>query len=313
MNRSNPNNFGAACTDQNARMGASRGYLMHDGQRSFSQQGHPLPQQSVQGGWPLAPQPPSYGPGPSMPGRSGLAVAGMVLGIVALLTSFMPIVNNLSFLMAIIGLVLATVGIWQVRKGKRSGGGMAIAGIIMNVLAVVLVLAFQAYYSSALEEVFDSTSVSRSASASGAASGSAASTSSAASSSSASAASAQDFQDLPIGTAVELTNGLSVSVESVTSGLLNYDDSPVTQVTVSYRNDGTRNVSFGPYDWKGQDPQGAQRSITYYSNAENGLSSGDLAPGGAVTGNLYFDGALSRVVFQTSLFSKSNDATWSVS
>lgn len=39
--------------------------------------------------------------------KSGLGIAGLVLGVVTLLTSFLPIINNASFVIAIIGFVLA--------------------------------------------------------------------------------------------------------------------------------------------------------------------------------------------------------------
>ena len=39
--------------------------------------------------------------------RSAMAVASLVLGIVALVTSILPIINNLSFLLAILGIVFA--------------------------------------------------------------------------------------------------------------------------------------------------------------------------------------------------------------
>ena len=51
---------------------------------------HPEPAQKM----PPIPQP-----------KSGMAIAGFVLGIIALLTSFLPIINNLSFFLAILGLV----------------------------------------------------------------------------------------------------------------------------------------------------------------------------------------------------------------
>ncbi len=41
--------------------------------------------------------------------RSGLAIAGLVLGIIALVTSLMPIINNMSFFAALVGAVLAIV------------------------------------------------------------------------------------------------------------------------------------------------------------------------------------------------------------
>lgn len=86
------------------------------------------------------------------PPRSGLAIAALVLGIVALVTSFLPIINNISFFMALIGLILAIVGILGIRKGKNSGMGMAIAGLVICIVAGAVVLGTQAMYGAAIDE-----------------------------------------------------------------------------------------------------------------------------------------------------------------
>lgn len=87
--------------------------------------------------------------------RSGLAIAALVLGIVAAATSFMPIINNASFFIALIGLVLAIVAIAGIRKGKNSGKGIAVAGLVLSIVAGLLVLGTQAFYSAVLDEAVD--------------------------------------------------------------------------------------------------------------------------------------------------------------
>ena len=44
------------------------------------------------------------------PGTSAMAIAGLVLGIVALVTSWMPILNNGSFFLALLGQFLPLLG-----------------------------------------------------------------------------------------------------------------------------------------------------------------------------------------------------------
>lgn len=88
-------------------------------------------------------------------GTSGLAVAGLVLGIIGVATSFIPIVNNVSFFIGIIGLVLGIIGLVGIGKGKKRGRGLAIAGIVLGVATVVIVLASQAFYSAAIDEAFN--------------------------------------------------------------------------------------------------------------------------------------------------------------
>jgi len=87
--------------------------------------------------------------------RSGFAIAALVLGIVAAATSFMPIINNASFFIALIGLILAIVAIAGIRKGKNSGKGLAVAGLVLSIAAGLLVLGTQAFYSAVLNEAVD--------------------------------------------------------------------------------------------------------------------------------------------------------------
>lgn len=87
--------------------------------------------------------------------RSGFAIAALVLGIVAAATSFMPIINNASFFIALIGLILAIVAIAGIRKGKNSGKGLVVAGLVLSIVAGLLVLGTQAFYSAVLNEAVD--------------------------------------------------------------------------------------------------------------------------------------------------------------
>ena len=41
--------------------------------------------------------------------KSGFATAGLVLGIIGICTSFIPIVNNLSFVLGLIGILFGVV------------------------------------------------------------------------------------------------------------------------------------------------------------------------------------------------------------
>lgn len=87
--------------------------------------------------------------------RSGFAIAALVLGIVAAATSFMPIINNASFFIALIGFILAIVAIAGIRRGRNSGKGLAVAGLVLSIVAGLLVLGTQAFYSVVLDEAVD--------------------------------------------------------------------------------------------------------------------------------------------------------------
>ena len=236
---------------------------------------------------------------------SGLAIAGLVVAILALLISFIPIVNNAAFVLGLVGAVLAIVGVVQTGAGKRRGRGMAVAGLVIAVLSVVIVLVTQSMYSAAIDSVTDGaqpTSAS-SSSASQAASSDAASSS----------ASSADYSNMAVGQAVDLDNGLSVSVDKVETGLANYDGSTVTQITVTYKNNGSSNASFNMFDWKAADANGAQRDTTYYDKQENELNSGTLSAGGTVTGTLAFEGDIAKVYYYSSIVQSDSNIAWTLS
>lgn len=231
--------------------------------------------------------------------KSAMAIAGLVVGIVALVLSAVPIVNNFSALLAVLGAVFGVVGVVGCARAKRSGKGLAIAALIVNVLALIVVLASQSLYSAAIDEAVSGpgvAGVSQPATTEGEASQP--------------ASDDADYSAMAVGTVVELDNGLSVSVDAVQTGLVNYDGSAATGITVTYKNNGSSEASFNVYDWKGQDAQGAQRTTGYYSDAENSLSSGTLVPGGTVSGNVYFEGDVVKADYYASLLSSSADATW---
>jgi len=81
---------------------------------------------------------------------SGLAIAGMVLGIVALATSFIPILNFGSPLLAIVGLILSIVSLSGIKKGNKQGRGIAVAGIVLCAIVTVFALLISAACSAAM-------------------------------------------------------------------------------------------------------------------------------------------------------------------
>lgn len=234
------------------------------------------------------------------PSTSGLAIAGLVLGILALITSFMPIVNNGSFVIGIIGLVLAIVGHSQTRKGAKTGSGLAIAGIVLNIAAIAVTLAVQAACSAALDSITSGPT------------GTVASEPASVETESGAGQAQTDTSNLAVGQTVDLSDGLSVTVNSVETGLVNFDGSTVTGITVTYVNNGKSGASFNMLDWKAEDASGAQRTMTYYSNSENDLNSGTLSAGGSVTGNLYFDEPVVKVYYYSSILSSSSDIAWNI-
>lgn len=89
--------------------------------------------------------------------RSVAAIVALVLGVIALISSWVPIINNLSFIFALVGVAFAVVGLVGTLRGKKSGRGLAIASVVVNVAAVAIVLATQSAYSAAIDEAASGT------------------------------------------------------------------------------------------------------------------------------------------------------------
>jgi len=80
--------------------------------------------------------------------KSGLATAGLVLGIIAICTSFLPLINNLSFGLALIGICFSIVCLIKKKSVKKS-----IVVVIICVLACVITLNSQKVLSDSFNEV----------------------------------------------------------------------------------------------------------------------------------------------------------------
>lgn len=80
--------------------------------------------------------------------KSGFGTTSLVLGIIGICTSFIPIVNNLSFLLGLIGGIFAIVSLL-----KKASKGQAIAGIILCVLAIIITVNSQKALADGLNEV----------------------------------------------------------------------------------------------------------------------------------------------------------------
>ncbi len=102
---------------------------------------------------------PQMQPAPAAaPKTSGLGIASLVLGIVAIIGSWVPILNNFSAILAFIGLVLGIIGIVTISKSKgaKSGKGVAVAGTVISIVAIVVVLATQSLYGKAIDSASES-------------------------------------------------------------------------------------------------------------------------------------------------------------
>ena len=77
--------------------------------------------------------------------KSSLCTAGLVLGIIGVCTSFIPIINNLSFIMGILAVIFGLVSIKKASKGKM------IATVVLGILAIVITFNSQKAVSDSLD------------------------------------------------------------------------------------------------------------------------------------------------------------------
>lgn len=232
-------------------------------------------------------------------GASGMAIAGLVLGIIAAVSSWVPIINNFSFILALVGVLLAIVGLVSTMRGKHTGKGLAIAAVVVNVVAIAIVLGTQSAMSAAIDEAVDGPGVAAVDSSEGA-------------DAQQDAPAEQTTTDLAAGSTVNLENGLSVTVDSFETGIANYDGSTLVAAHVTYANNGTESASYNTYDWKGEDANGAQEYATYYIDSTDDLSSGTLAAGGTKSGTVYFQEGTVKALYFGSIISDTPTASWVV-
>ncbi|MDO8149130.1 MULTISPECIES: DUF4190 domain-containing protein [unclassified Isoptericola] len=91
---------------------------------------------------------PTQGPAPSR----GLAIAALVLGILAVLGSWIPVLNIGAIVLAIIGIVLGIMALVQAKRGTAAGRGMALFGTVLSVVAIILAIVVNVFLVSTLEE-----------------------------------------------------------------------------------------------------------------------------------------------------------------
>ena len=107
------------------------------------------------------------------------------------------------------------------------------------------------------------------------------------------------------------SKGLDVTVNSVstTSDALG---SSYIAAEVTYLNNGDEQLSFGPTDWSVQTPAGVVSDFTY-APIDGILDSGELTPGGTITGTVFFEGTDSgeyRIMWEPMFSFSSDSATW---
>ena len=82
--------------------------------------------------------------------RKVLGILAIIFGALALLGSQMPIINNFSFILAILALIFGLIGFAVNRKRPKT---LAIIGTVLAVVSIAIVLVTQAMYAKSLKEL----------------------------------------------------------------------------------------------------------------------------------------------------------------
>jgi len=231
------------------------------------------------------------------PAKKGLAVASMVLGILAILGCLIPVLNIGSIILAIISIILGALALRGLKRGG-GGKGMAVTGLVLSILAILGAILANVLFGAAVNAVDDSIQEQQAAEAPTADQPVEAQF----------PGQTEDDVTVQAGSAVSV-NGIDVTATPLapqSDALGSYLCS-----TVTYLNNSDSPASFNSFDWALQDPAGASRTVATFG--DNSLQSGDLAPGGTVTGDVCFDGSTTNpgqyvVLYDASIFGNARGA-----
>ncbi|EKF51065.1 hypothetical protein [Lactococcus garvieae] len=81
--------------------------------------------------------------------KKAIAIIALIIGILALLLSWVPIVNNFAAVLAVLAIILGVIAIIINRKNKKT---LSIVGTVISILAMVIVLATQSMYSKSIDD-----------------------------------------------------------------------------------------------------------------------------------------------------------------
>lgn len=82
--------------------------------------------------------------------RKVLGILAIIFGALALLGSWMPIINNFSFILAILALIFGLIGFLVNRKRPKT---LAIIGTVLSIVSIAIVLGTQAMYAKSLDKL----------------------------------------------------------------------------------------------------------------------------------------------------------------
>ena len=92
-------------------------------------------------------------------GSKAFAIVALVMGIIAIVFSFVPILNVFSYILAVVGIVFGIIGIV-----KKSVLPMAIIGLVLSAVSIICATMINAGTASVINEAFEEAGISTSTS-----------------------------------------------------------------------------------------------------------------------------------------------------
>ena len=215
----------------------------------------------------------------------GLAITALVLGVIAIVGSWVPFFNVFSMVLGVLSIVFGAIGLIIKLSKKDKSLALVIAGIALGILTIVIAVNMNKGASDAISDAVDEIS-----------NGS------------------QELQEVAnkkytVGDEITF-DGKTIGVTKVArnwssgSSYIKPDSGKeYVLVEVKYINNTDKDLSYNALDWRIVDSAGDITSYAWVST-DNDLNSGQLLPGGTKTGNIVFEVAKN----DTSLATRFNDS-----
>lgn len=83
--------------------------------------------------------PTQAGPPPAAPKpRNGMGTAALIVGILAILSCWIPVLGLIGLVLGIVAIILGAIGRGRAKRMEANNGGVAMAGLVLGVLSVLV-------------------------------------------------------------------------------------------------------------------------------------------------------------------------------
>lgn len=198
--------------------------------------------------------------------RNGLGIAAIVLGPIGVLFGLIPLTAFIAIVCGLIGAILGIIGVGRVRSGQATNGAVSWIGVVLSAAAVGLGIFGLVIVGQAVDQL------GRDLDAIGAPAGT--------------PGSDAVLVEVAAGQPATTSDGVTVTAGPLESVEVEYLGEYGCS-TVTYQNGGQEQARYAEFDWKLQNPQGAAVSVDF-TGRDGALGTGELAPGGTVSGQVCF-------------------------